>query len=105
MLINVENFKDFLKKATLNYYIDSVQVNYWKEGDVLKSSMVSKCSDVATILNIPNNIFKEANQDIELNFCAPKNDLKPFLDLIDSDEVKFKLHEKKIVLNMGNMMM
>ena len=35
MLMNVEQFKNFVNKATLNYYIDSVQLNYDPDKDVV----------------------------------------------------------------------
>jgi hypothetical protein len=35
MNVNIENLKEVLKKATLNYKIDNVQLNYDEENDVV----------------------------------------------------------------------
>jgi len=99
MLMNVEQFKNFVNKATLNYYIDSVQLNYDPDKDVIWSKMISASSEAATILSIPNNIFSDIKEDIQLNFCNPKTELKPFIELIDDEEVMLKLHKNKVVVN------
>lgn len=99
MLVNIENFKNFVHKSTISYYIDSIQINYDKENNKVWSNMVSMFSDCVTILNIDNNIFDGVNENIELNFCNPKSELKPYLQLIDDEEVDFKLFKNKIVLD------
>lgn len=33
MSVNIEKFREFLKKATLNYKINTVQINYDNEND------------------------------------------------------------------------
>lgn len=99
MKVNVNEFRNFVQKATLNYTIDSININYDKENDKVWSKMISTTSDAVSILNVGNSIFTNVKDDVELNFCNPKTELKPYLDLIDDEEVEFKLHKNKIVLD------
>lgn len=98
MLINIENLKEFLKKATMNYYIENVRVSFDVEKDVVWTRMRSYTNHAATIIKIKNNIFKDVKEDIEMNFSSTKGELRPFLDLIDEEEVDFKLFDNKVIL-------
>jgi hypothetical protein len=61
--------------------------------------MIAASSEAATILNVPNNIFVDVKDEVQLNFCNPKTELKPFIELIDDEEVTLKIHKNKIVLD------
>ncbi|MFW6377419.1 MAG: hypothetical protein ACOCZ5_02285 [bacterium] len=61
--------------------------------------MIAASSEVATILNVPNNIFVDVKDDVQLNFCNPKTELKPFVELIDDEEVTLKIHKNKVILD------
>lgn len=100
MNVNIENLKEVLKKATLNYKIDNVQLNYDEENDVVWSKMMSPSFDAVTIIRLQNNVFVDVKEDLQLNFANPKIELKPFLDLFeDVAEVDLKINETNIVLN------
>lgn len=104
MLLNIENFKAFLKKATLNFSIDTVHVNIEKEK--IKSIMISPDSSIV-ILDINNNIIsgiQNENTEYDLYFQDPNRQLIPFLNLVDSEEVDFfiKEDEGKVIIKSGN---
>lgn len=99
MLLNVAEFKKFLQKATIDYYIDSVQLNYDNSNDVVWSKMRASSSEVAAILKMKNNIFYEVQDNISLNFTSPRTEVKPFLDLLDIPEAELKVNEKNVVIN------
>lgn len=61
--------------------------------------MVSPSSEAAIILNKNNDVFIDTKDDMELNFCQPKTELKPFLELIDDEEVEFKVQTNKLVID------
>lgn len=103
MNINTENFKLFLKKATLNYMIDSVQMSFTKE--LVSSKMISSSSDAISILNVENGILPNIskNDNIVFNFSEPNASLVPYLNLIDDDEdTEIKIFEEKITLVQRN---
>jgi hypothetical protein len=99
MLINTNDLKDVLKKATLNYSIDSVQLNFTKES--VTSKMITSSSDGITILNVPNTILPDMKKtdNIVMNFSEPSTNLLPYLNLIDdSEETVVNIHDEKITL-------
>ena len=55
MKFNVEEFKKVLKKATLNFSIDSVRLDFTK--DTINSNMISERRDAVVGLNIPNDMM------------------------------------------------
>lgn len=99
MKINVECFKRFMKKATLNFSIETVQINYNAEENKVTSKMKDPSAFSALILSVENDIFKDVKEDLSWNFTMPKSEIKPFLDLLDEEEVPLKINKKNIVLN------
>ena len=87
MNINVTELKKFLKKATLNYSIDSVQMNISKERVV--SKMITPSSDAIAILNMDNTILPNIStrDSIVFNFSEPSTTILPYLNLIDESAV------------------
>lgn len=95
MKININAFKDMLKKATLNYVIPSVQINF--ERKKVRSNMISKSMDAVIMLNINNNIIDLPSSDtISLNFSEPSMNVKPYLELIDDDEATATITDDNI---------
>lgn len=99
MSINIENFKEVLKKATLNYKIDTVQINYDEKDNTIWSRMADVAYNGMTIIKIENNVFKGIDEDLQLNFATPKTDVKPYLDLFEEEEVSIKIDETFAVMN------
>lgn len=102
MIINTSELKGLLKKATLNYSIDSVQLNVTK--DVIVSKMITSSSDAITILNVENNILPEmkATDSLVMNFSEPSTNIVPFLNLIDdNEETDVVIRDEKITLVQG----
>lgn len=102
MIINTEELKNFLQKATLNYCIGNVQINLSK--DKATSKMISSASDVITILNMNNNIMPSMKPSdvISMNFDEPNVNILPYLNLInDDEETEIKLKDEKITLVQG----
>jgi len=98
MEINVENFKTVLKKATMNFSINSVQLKV--NQDRITSQMINDERDVIVFLNMENNVFKNCGE-MELNFGNPSQQLIPFLNLIDDEEINMVLKDEKMVLKNG----
>jgi hypothetical protein len=100
MKFNVEEFKKVLKKATLNFSIDSVRLDFTK--DTINSNMISERRDAVVGLNIPNDMMNlKKAEEIEMNFSQPLQQLMPFLNLIDEDEANVTFKENKIIISSG----
>ena len=95
MKVNVENFKNVLKKATLNNSIDTVQLLIGPQK--IKSKMISGDNTCITILDIDNNVV-DIKEELEFNFSEPSQQLLPYLNLIDEDEVEIIVKNEKIIL-------
>lgn len=99
MQINVLNFKEVLKKATLNNIIDSVQLNF---GDGrIKTKMINESSDAIIFLDVENNVLT-LNGETTFNFREPAQNLIPFLNIIDDDMVDVDIERSKIILKNGS---
>ena len=98
MKVNVENFKNILRKATLNFSISSVQLqlNQLK----ISSRMISENRDCIVILDVDNDVMAVSDEH-EFNFSEPNQQLMPFLNLIDDDEADIDVHSEKIVVKNG----
>jgi len=99
MNINTKNFIDFIKKATMNYSIETVRMNFTKEGRV-KTRMTTSSHDAIVILDIENNILDE-NDELEFNFSEPSKNIVPLLKLFN-EHSKIKINDSKIYINDGN---
>lgn len=104
MNINIENFRNVLKKSTLNFSLDSVQLNISKHR--VKSKMTTNSNDVITILDIDNNIMslpEKMVDEYQFNFQEPNQNIIPYLSLIeDGQTTEIDIRPEKIVLKTGN---
>jgi hypothetical protein len=100
MNLNIENFKEVLKKATLNFLIESIQLKITK--DTIISKMISQSNDGIAILNIKNEIITDMKKTDEFtfNFLEPNQTLIPYLNLAD-EQTTIKVQDEKIVLTTG----
>ncbi|MCF7927430.1 MAG: hypothetical protein K9L74_07670 [Candidatus Izimaplasma sp.] len=56
--------------------------------------------DAIAILELPNDgIFTGIKDEVSLYFTNPNTEVKPFLDLVDDEEVEFKLSDNEMVVN------
>ncbi len=97
MNLNVEEFKSVLRKATLNYLIESVQLKI--DASTVKSRMISESNDCIAILNLGNEIVSDiaSHDEFEFNFLDPSKAVVPYLNLIDKDQLtSVKVSEEKI---------
>ena len=95
---NVGNLKELLKKATINFSINNVQIKF--KNSKAKSRMISGDDGSISIINIDNDVF-DTDDEIELNFSDPSSNVVPFLNLFDSDDVDTQFYENRIVLKYG----
>lgn len=99
MNINVNNLQGFIKKATLNYVIPSV--NLFIDGDRVVSKMRGQGNSVVVCLELPNDIITDIPDSVEMNFDEPNLNVKPYLNLIDNDIVQLTVNDAGLVLKDG----
>ncbi len=102
MNVDITEFKRFLKKATINFNIDNVQIVM--EDKRMKSKMISSHSDAISVVDVENVVFPGVtkNDNITLNFSEPNASLMPYLNLLDeSEDAEIKLFDEKITLIQG----
>lgn len=61
--------------------------------------MKTSTSNAAVILNMENDVFIDPKDDITLNFSAPKTEIRPFIELIDEEQVSISLHKNRMLIN------
>lgn len=87
MRINIQNFKDVVTKATLNFSIETLQLRF---GNRIQSDMINGNGTSISILDIENNVL-DTTEELVFNFGDPSNNLIPFIALFDNDEVELSL--------------
>jgi ribosomal protein S4E len=101
MEFNVNALKNTLRKATLNFSIESVQLLITK--DRVVSKMISDHRDAVVELDLPNDIMDlKKGSEYEFNFSQPNANLIPFLNLIDSETADISIKNEKVVISDGN---
>jgi len=99
MKVNVENFKNVIKKATLNDNIGTVQLLI--DPSKIKSKMISSNNICITIIDMKNDVIN-TKEELEFNFSEPSQQLIPYLNLIDDDEADITVKNEKIILKSGS---
>lgn len=89
MVINIPNFLEYLKKATLNFSIETINVKI--NSDTIVSKMKTDNSTAVCIIKKPNNILPEIPDELEMNFNDVNNQLKNFLMLFDTEDADFRI--------------
>ena len=100
MLLNIKNFKDVVKKGTMNYGIETLQLRFG--GGRIKSNMLSKTGTSIAILDLENNVI-DSDEELVWNFSEPATDLIPYINLIDSEKVKLQLSDFFMNIHDGEM--
>jgi hypothetical protein len=101
MRINVKELKNVLRKATLNFSLESVQLNISREK--IKSRMTTQANNAIVILDVANGVIPSLRSDVVFNFQDPNKTLIPYLALIsDDDTTDVIIEQEKIILVTGN---
>lgn len=99
MNINVNNLQNVIRKATLNYVIPSVHLNI--STNQVVSKMRSQSRTVVISLRLPNDLITDLPDTIDFNFDEPNVNVKPYLNLIDSDICQITVNEAGLKLKDG----
>jgi len=97
MKLNVSEFKNVLKKGTVNYLIESIGLVINK--DNIKCNMISKDRNVLLFLNINNSVIEDVIDSVTLNFIEPNSKVKPYLDILDENEVSITITDEMLTIN------
>lgn len=89
MKINLVNLEDVLKKATLNFSIETLQLRF---SDVIESDMRSNDGNSIALLRVPNNIT-DTDEEISFNFSDVAQNVMPFIQLFDNEEIAVDIYE------------
>lgn len=100
MKINIEKFKEYVKKATLNNSFESIQINFDK--NEIQSSMTNKNYSAICKLLLKNDIFTGIKDDkYTLNFVEPNINLMPFINLYVDEVMDFDIKDGKFIIKQG----
>lgn len=98
--VNVENFKEVIKKATLANSIDSVNIKF-KGGNVI-SGMRTEDRQGIINLDMPNNVIEGLKkEEIDFNFSEPGKLVLPYLNLIDEEMADIEIKDDYITVKSG----
>lgn len=89
MKINLENFQTLLKKATLNFSIETLQLRF---SDVIESDMRSNDGNSISLLKVPNDVL-DTHEELSFNFSDVAQNVMPFIQLFDSNEIDLDLYD------------
>jgi len=98
VIINVENFKELIRKATVNFSIETVQLRFG--GGKIKTNMISSDGNVIALLDVDNDVI-DVNDEIDFNFSDPSQNVIPFLNLFDNETVNVRLYENRMTIVHG----
>lgn len=98
MRINVENFKNVLTKATLNFSIPSVRLDM--DPQKIRARMATENRDAIVDINVDNDIMV-LNEELDFCFSEPAQGLMPFLKLIDDEQADINIRDNGITLKSG----
>jgi len=93
--INVENFKELIRKSTVNFSIETVQLRFG--GTKVKTNMIASDGNTIAILDVQNDVI-DVNDEVDFNFSDPSQGVIPFINLFDNEMVTVKLYENRMTL-------
>ena len=102
MILNVDKFEDVIKKATLNFTLETVQLNFDK--DKVTTKIFNSSEDAIVFLNIDNDIvpITSEHDELQFNFIEPNNTVIPYLSLIDGEQADIEIKKEKVILKSDN---
>jgi len=89
MKINLENFQTLLKKATLNFSIETLQLRF---SDKIESDMRSNDGNSISLLSVPNDVL-DTNEELSFNFSDVAQNVVPYIPLFDKTEIDLDLYD------------
>lgn len=89
MKINLENFQELLKKATLNFSIETLQLRF---GEMIEADMRSNDGNSISLLNVPNNVL-DTTEELSFNFSDVAQNVMPFIQLFDTSDIDLDLYD------------
>lgn len=95
MRINVDNFKELIKKATVNFSIETVQLRFG--GGKIQTNMLSSDGNTISLLDVPNDVL-DVIDEVDFNFSDPSQGVIPYLNLFDNENVTVRLYENRLTL-------
>lgn len=100
MRINIEKFKEFLKKSTINFSIDSVAMDVTSESIV--SKMRSIDGNVQCYVNKPNDVIRyDGDETYSFAFYEPRKEVIPYLNVFDEEEINLRIRENGLTLSLS----
>lgn len=104
MKVNIKKFKKLLDKTTINHSIDSVKWEITK--DNIQSKLIKRNSrDAIAIINVQNDIFDglKKGDEYTFSFSEPALNVKPYLNLIDEEELNIIVNKNSLSLKSEKM--
>ncbi len=89
MKINLKEFETVLKKATLNFSIETLQLRF---SEKIEADMRSNDGNSISLLAIPNNVL-DTHEELSFNFADVAQNVMPFVQLFDNEEIDLDLYE------------
>ena len=89
MKINIANLETVLRKSTVNFGIETLQLRF---SNKIECDMRSNDGNTISILGVENNVF-DTDEEIVFNFSDVSQNVMPFLQLFDNDEIEVDLYE------------
>jgi len=89
MKVNIVNLENLLKKATLNFSIETLQLRFSK---VIESDMRSNDGNSISLLKVNNDVL-DTDEELTFNFSDVSQNVMPFIGLFDSEEVEVDIYE------------
>lgn len=87
MKINVDNFRNVITKATLNFGIETLQLRF---SDRIKCDSINQNGTSISILDVENDVL-DTNEQLTFNFSDPSNNVIPYINLLEKTEPELSL--------------
>lgn len=98
---NVKALENYIKRATLNYCIEHIQLNIRK--DEIISKLVSSSRECVTLFRKPNDILMGLSDTdfVSWNWKEPANSFTPFIHTLTEEVVPIEFDAQKVVFKEG----
>ncbi len=92
--INVNNFKNLMKKGTVNYCIENVKMTFTPQ----KAISAMRGTDLISCVKMENNVLTGLKRQDEIDFCFvnPLSNVLPYLEILRGDAVDTKIESNYI---------
>jgi hypothetical protein len=94
--LNVNNFKNLIKRGSVNYVIDNVKLSFTPQHAI--SAM--RGTDLISVVKVPNDVLLglKRQDEIDFNFVNPLSNVLPYLDILRGDTVAVDIEQGYIEL-------